>query len=48
MQNVILTLRVLYRPLASKLVDIYRNLGVDYDEKVLPSIVNETLRSVVA
>ena len=25
-----------------------RTLGVDYDEKVLPSIVNETLRSIVA
>ena len=48
MQNVVLTLRVLYRPLASKLVEIYRNLGPNYSEKVLPSIVNETLRSVIA
>lgn len=26
----------------------YRELGTDYDEKVLPSIVNEVLKSVVA
>jgi prohibitin 2 len=28
--------------------NIYRNLGLDYDEKVLPSICNEVLKSVVA
>jgi prohibitin 2 len=27
---------------------MYRNLGLDYDEKVLPSICNEVLKSVVA
>lgn len=27
---------------------IYRNLGPDYDQRVLPSIVNEVLKSVVA
>ena len=27
---------------------IYRTLGTDYDERVLPSIVNEVLKSVVA
>lgn len=26
----------------------HRNLGLDYDEKVLPSICNEVLKSVVA
>merc|ERR1719203_106843 len=31
-----------------QLPDMYRELGIDYDEKVLPSIVNETLKSVVA
>merc|ERR1712129_29447 len=30
------------------LPDIYRSLGPEYDEKVLPSIVNEVLKSVVA
>lgn len=27
---------------------MFRNLGLDYDEKVLPSICNEVLKSVVA
>jgi regulator of protease activity HflC (stomatin/prohibitin superfamily) len=27
---------------------MYRQLGLDYDEKVLPSICNEVLKSVVA
>lgn len=31
-----------------ELETIYRVVGTDYDEKVLPSIVNETMRSVVA
>ncbi|CAD8054004.1 unnamed protein product [Paramecium primaurelia] len=48
MQNVLLTLRVLHRPYSDDLPTIYRTLGIDYDEKVLPSIVNETMRSVVA
>ena len=30
------------------LPQIYRELGTDYDERVLPSIVNETLKAVVA
>merc|ERR1711904_494208 len=30
------------------LPEIYRGLGHEYDEKVLPSIVNEVLKSVVA
>jgi len=41
-------LRVLFRPSSEHVTTIYRNLGLDYDEKVLPSIVNETLRSVIA
>jgi prohibitin 2 len=63
-----ITLRVLSRPDAALLPDVYRllhffflkviwmhtnfvtyrNLGLDYDEKVLPSICNEVLKSVVA
>ena len=27
---------------------IYTNLGIDYDERVLPSITNEVLKAVVA
>lgn len=47
LQNVNITLRILFRPLADKLPQIYTNLGSDYDERVLPSIVNEVLKAVV-
>merc|ERR1712063_126890 len=43
-----ITLRVLARPDVSRLPDIYRELGKDFDDRVLPSIVNEVLKSVVA
>lgn len=43
-----ISLRVLSRPDANELPTIYRHLGVDYDERVLPSICNEVLKSVVA
>jgi prohibitin 2 len=43
-----ITLRVLSRPVAAELPSMYRQLGVDYDERVLPSICNEVLKSVVA
>lgn len=43
-----ITCRVLSRPSANSLPQIYRELGLDYDERVLPSIVNEILKSVVA
>jgi len=48
LQMVNISLRALCRPDPSKLPDIYRNLGLDFDEKVMPSIVNEVLKSVVA
>ncbi len=43
-----ITLRVLTRPMADRLPTIYRTLGQDYAERVLPSIVQETLKAVVA
>lgn len=43
-----ITARVLCRPRVDKLSTIYRELGLDYDERVLPSIINEVLKSVVA
>ena len=43
-----ITCRVLSRPDIPGLPTIYRELGKDYDERVLPSIVNEVLKSVVA
>lgn len=48
LQMVNISLRVLSRPVSAKLPDIHQNLGLDYDEKVLPSITNEVLKSVVA
>ncbi|WVZ00216.1 hypothetical protein V8G54_026285 [Vigna mungo] len=41
-------LRVLSRPEIGKLPVIVKNLGLEYDEKVLPSIGNEVLKAVVA
>ena len=43
-----ISLRVLSRPDASQIPSIHKELGTDYDEKVLPSICNEVLKSVVA
>ncbi|ORX66371.1 prohibitin-like protein [Linderina pennispora] len=48
MQMVSLSLRVLQRPNKENLPRLYQNLGLDYDERVLPSIGNEVLKSVVA
>jgi len=43
-----ITLRVLSRPDVEHLPRIYQSLGMDYDERVLPSIGNEVLKSIVA
>ncbi|CAM6043392.1 unnamed protein product [Sphagnum compactum] len=48
LQMVRITLRVLTRPMADRLPTIYRTLGQDYAERVLPSIIQETLKAVVA
>uniref|UniRef100_A0A2R5L611 Prohibitin n=1 Tax=Ornithodoros turicata TaxID=34597 RepID=A0A2R5L611_9ACAR len=48
LQMVNISLRVLARPHAASLPTIYRTLGTDFDERVLPSICNEVLKSVVA
>ena len=48
LQMVNISCRVLSRPSIQALPTIYRELGQDYDERVLPSIVNEVLKSVVA
>jgi len=48
LQMVSLTLRVLHRPDVQALPKIYQQLGQDYDERVLPSIGNEVLKSIVA
>lgn len=48
LQNVSITLRILYRPVPDQLPKIYTILGQDYDERVLPSITTEVLKAVVA
>ncbi|KAM0949097.1 putative prohibitin, Band 7 domain, Band 7/SPFH domain superfamily [Dioscorea sansibarensis] len=48
LQMVNLTLRLLSRPDVPYLPTIFKSLGTEYDEKVLPSIGNEVLKAVVA
>lgn len=48
LQMVNISLRVLSRPDQAELPAMYRQLGTDYDERVLPSICNEVLKSIVA
>ena len=48
LQQVQITLRILFRPQPEKLQKILNNLGADYDEKVLPSIGSQVLKSIVA
>ncbi|KAG2192863.1 prohibitin-2 [Mucor mucedo] len=48
LQMVNITCRVLSKPRVDELATVYRTLGQDYDERILPSIVNEVLKSVVA
>jgi prohibitin 1 len=48
LQMVNIKMRVLWRPVVEELPKLYRELGTDFDERVLPSIGNEVLKSVVA
>jgi prohibitin 2 len=48
LQMVTIAIRVLHKPDPNKLVWIYRYLGLRYDERVLPSIMNECAKAVVA
>jgi len=48
LQTVNITLRVLSRPKPNKLPEVYRTLGMNYEQRVLPSIITETLKSVIA
>jgi hypothetical protein len=47
LQNVNITLRILFRPIPDQLPRIYTILGIDYDDRVLPSITTEVLKAVV-
>jgi len=48
LQMVTIAIRVLHKPDPNSLVWIYRYLGKNYDERVMPSIMNECAKSVVA
>lgn len=48
LQMVTIAIRVLHKPEPSSLVWVYRHLGKNYDERVLPSIMNECAKAVVA
>jgi len=48
LQTVDLALRILYRPDEQKLPNILNNLGIDYDQRIIPSIGQEVLKSSVA
>lgn len=48
LQMVTIAVRVLHKPSPSKLVWIYRTLGTNYDERILPSIMNESAKAIVA
>lgn len=48
LQMVNIKMRVLWRPIEEELPRLYQELGVDFDERVLPSIGNEVLKAVVA
>jgi len=48
LQYVNISLRVLYRPQEDYLPEILSHFGEDYDRRILPSIMNETLKAVVA
>jgi hypothetical protein len=44
LQNVNITVRILFWLVACHLPHIYINIGEDYDERVLPSIATEILK----
>lgn len=48
LQMVNITLRLLHKPNTDSLPELYKKYGLDYDDRVLPSIANETLKAVVA
>lgn len=48
LQMVNMTLRMLSKPTVEKLPWIFKNLGTDWEERVLPSIGNEVVKAVVA
>jgi len=48
LQMVTIGVRVLHKPSPKHLVWIYQHLGMNYDERILPSLMNECAKAVVA
>jgi prohibitin 2 len=48
LQIINMAVRVLYAPSVDKLHIVYRQLGVNYAETVLPSIIHEVMKAVIA
>jgi len=48
LQTVEIGLRLLFKPDEKELPTLHSELGPDYDERVIPSIANEVIKSVVA
>jgi prohibitin 1 len=48
LQQVNLSLRILSHPIPGHIKEIYRTLGPDYDDRILPSVGLEVLKAVVA
>jgi len=47
LQTVNISLRVLFKPVVSQLPFLYSEYGMDYDQRILPSISNEVMKAVV-
>lgn len=47
LQKVEVSVRLLYRPMEDRLAELYRYLGRNYAERVLPSLVKEVVKVVV-
>ena len=48
LQMVNISLRILSRPITENLAEIHKEVGPDYDDKILPSIAPEILKAAVA
>eukprot|EP00002_Diphylleia_rotans_P007736 TRINITY_DN1739_c0_g1_i1.p1 TRINITY_DN1739_c0_g1~~TRINITY_DN1739_c0_g1_i1.p1 ORF type:complete len:273 (-),score=50.54 TRINITY_DN1739_c0_g1_i1:212-1030(-) len=48
LQNISVTVRMLFRPNEKNLPSIHQKYGPDYQEKILPSIGNEVVKAVIA
>eukprot|EP00826_Nyctotherus_ovalis_P016691 TRINITY_DN14847_c0_g1_i5.p1 TRINITY_DN14847_c0_g1~~TRINITY_DN14847_c0_g1_i5.p1 ORF type:complete len:197 (-),score=49.40 TRINITY_DN14847_c0_g1_i5:354-944(-) len=48
LQMVNVTLRILFRPNPAKIKEIFLQYGENYEERILPSLTNEVLKSVMA